>query len=108
MKSGWKQRASVVADVARALAASAPPSRGLPFFGLDHPSGTPLSLLDALAARGIFRKYEHVLDLGGGLGASARYLAARLGCTATATARLPEEAAAAASLTARAGLDWQV
>ena len=104
----WADRVEAILDVTRAAGASAPPPPGLPFFGLDHPSGTPLVFLEDLATRGIFRKYEHVLDLGGGLGATTRYLVARLGCTATATGPTFETAHAGRTLTARAGLDWQV
>lgn len=104
----WAERATAMIDVAREATASGPPSRGAPFFGLDHPSGTPFGTIDGLATRGIFRKYEHVLDLGAGLGATSRYLTTRLGCTATATAASPAEARAGRLLTARAGLDWQV
>jgi SAM-dependent methyltransferase len=105
---GWGRRAAAILDVARAAAAESPPPRGRAFFDLDHRSGTPLAVVDQLASRGIFRKYEHVLDLGGGLGATTRYMASRLGCTATATGRSREEAAAGRLLTARASLDWQV
>ena len=104
----WRARGDAILDVARGLAEAGPAPRGRPFFGLDHPSGTPLALVEDLATRGIFRKYEHVLDLGAGLGATTRYLTTRLGCTATATAASPEEAAAGRLLTARATLDWQV
>ncbi len=104
----WLARATAIVDVARAAASAAPPVRGRWFFGVDHCSGTPLELVDQLASRGIFRKYEHVLDLGGGLGATTRYMATRLGCTATATARSAGEAAAGRLLTARADLESQV
>ena len=104
----WQERVAAILDVARDLRAAGPQPQGRPFFGLDHRTGTPLRLIDDLATRGIFRKYEHVLDLGAGLGATTRYLTSRLGCTATATARLPGEAAAGRLLTARAALDWQV
>jgi SAM-dependent methyltransferase len=103
----WAARAAAIVDVARSVGAVRPARPGHPFFGIDH-AGPPLELVDELATRGIFRKYEHVLDLGGGLGATTRYMAARLGCTATATARTEPEAAAARLLTQRAGLDWQV
>jgi ubiquinone/menaquinone biosynthesis C-methylase UbiE len=99
--------AAAIGDVARAVANGGPSPRGLPYFGLDHASGTRLGLLDELAAHGIFRKYEHVLDLGGGLGASTRYLASRLGCTATATGSAAE-ARGGRLLTERVGLDRKV
>src|SRR6185436_5858480 len=104
----WQERVAAILDVARDLRAAGPLPQGRPFFGLDHRTGTPLRLIDDLATRGIFRKYEHVLDLGAGLGATTRYLTSRLGCTATATATRPDQAAAGRVLTARAALDWQV
>jgi ubiquinone/menaquinone biosynthesis C-methylase UbiE len=104
----WARRAVAIADVARASAAGGPPPPTHPYFALDHRSTTPLALVDDIATRGIFRKYEHVLDFGGGLGATTRYMTRRLGCTATATARSRAEVTAARGLTARAGLDWQV
>jgi len=64
----WAERAAALVDVVREVAATGPPPKGRPFFGLDHRSGTALELVEDLATRGIFRKYEHVLDLGGGLG----------------------------------------
>jgi SAM-dependent methyltransferase len=97
---------ATIMDVARARAPGGPFPRGLPYLGLDHRSGTALRLLDELSSRGIFRKYEHVLDLGSGLGATTRYLVARLGCSATGTAPTAHEAAMAHTLTQRAGLDW--
>jgi cyclopropane fatty-acyl-phospholipid synthase-like methyltransferase len=100
--------AAAIVALVRAHAANTPRPRGLPWLGLEHASGTGFHLLDALAERGIFRKYEHVLDLGGGLGATSRWLAARLGCEVVATADSADEAAAAAELTRRAGLAAQV
>jgi SAM-dependent methyltransferase len=100
--------AAAIVGLVRAHAASTPRPRGLPWLGLEHASGTGFHLLDALAERGIFRKYEHVLDLGAGLGATSRWLAARLGCEVVATADSADEAAAAAGLTRRAGLAAQV
>jgi SAM-dependent methyltransferase len=96
--------AAHIQEIARAHAASAPPPRGLPYLGLEHPSGTGFHLLDALSTRGIFRKYELVLDLGAGLGGTSRWLAARLGCEVVVTAPDPDEAAAGNELTRRAGL----
>jgi SAM-dependent methyltransferase len=104
----WIARATAIVDVARSAAAVAPPVRDRAFFGLDHRTATALALVDQLASRGIFRKYEHVLDLGGGIGGTTRYLTSRLGCTATATARTAGEALAGRLLTSRASLDRQV
>jgi cyclopropane fatty-acyl-phospholipid synthase-like methyltransferase len=100
--------AAVIHELVRAHAAKTPAPRGLPYLGLEHASGTGFHLLDALAARGIFRKYELVLDLGAGLGASSRWLASRLGCEVVGTTADPAEATAAAFLTRRAGLANQV
>jgi SAM-dependent methyltransferase len=100
--------AAVIQELVRAHAASAPPPRALPYLGLEQRSGTGFHLLDALAARGIFRKYEHVLDLGAGLGGTSRWLAARLGCEVVGTASSAAEAAAGSELTRRARLGAQV
>jgi sarcosine/dimethylglycine N-methyltransferase len=100
--------AAAIADLVRAHRTSAPPPRGLPYLGLEQASGTAFHLLDALAARGIFRKYERVLDLGAGLGATSRWLAARLGCEVIGTADDIAEALAGNDLTRRAGLAAQV
>ena len=54
--------AALLLDLVRGLTASTPPPRGLPYLGLEPASGTGFHLLDALSARGIFRKYELVLD----------------------------------------------
>jgi SAM-dependent methyltransferase len=99
---------ALVEELARAHRATSPPPRGLPYLALEHASGTGLHLLDALAARGIFRKYELVLELGAGLGVASRWLAARLGCEVVGTASDGEEATVAAELTRRAGLAAQV
>jgi len=99
--------------LARAIEATvraehAPTPRGAPFLALDHPSGTALELLAALAAHGIFRKYERVLELGTGLGAAARWIAARLGCDVLGVATDSGGARAATLLTRRARLGAQV
>jgi len=94
----------LIAAAARDHARGSPPPRGVPFFGLDHASGSAIGLLDALASHGIFRKYERVLDLSGHLGMSSRWLAAVLGCTAVATAPSVPAATAAYALTKASGL----
>jgi SAM-dependent methyltransferase len=94
-------------ELARALTAAGPPPPALPYLGMDKPTDTGFHLLDGLAGRGIFRKYEIVLDVGSALGSSARWLAARLGCEVVATATA-EEAAVARALTRRTGLAAQV
>ena len=71
--------AATIEELTRRLTAAAPAPRGLPYLGLERPSGSGVQLLEALSTHGIFRKYELVLDLGGGLGATARWLAGRLG-----------------------------
>jgi SAM-dependent methyltransferase len=93
-----------IAAAARGHAESTPPPRGAPFFALDHRSGSALELWGALASHGIFRKYERVLDLSSHLGASSRWLAAMLGCTAVSIAPGECEAAAASALTRMSGL----
>jgi sarcosine/dimethylglycine N-methyltransferase len=85
-----------------------PAPRGLPCFGLESTSGTGSHLLDALAAHGIFRKYETVLDLAGGIGGTGRWLARRLGCTAMVTADTAATADAGARLTRLVRLRGQV
>jgi sarcosine/dimethylglycine N-methyltransferase len=100
--------AAIIEDTARRLTAGAPPPRGLPYLGLESTSGTGSHLLDELSAHGIFRKYELVLDLAGGLGGTGRWLAGRRGCTAVVTAAHPAVAAAGAVLTRRARLRSQV
>jgi ubiquinone/menaquinone biosynthesis C-methylase UbiE len=85
-----------------------PAPRGLPCFGLESTSGTGSHLLDALAAHGIFRKYETVLDLAGGIGGTGRWLAARLGCAAVVTADAGATAVAGRRLTRLTRLRGQV
>jgi SAM-dependent methyltransferase len=106
--SGTPDRLATAIDaLVRELRALSPAPRGLPHLGLELASGTGLHLLDALAARGIFRKYELVLDLGAGLGGASRWLAARLGCEVVATGDV-DEAAAGRRLTRAARLSSQV
>lgn len=100
--------AALIQEMVRGHAATAPPPRTLPYLGLERASGTGLHLLDALSARGIFRKYEVVLDVGADLGATSRWLAARLGCEVVATTTSRTDAAAGALLTRRARLAGQV
>ena len=85
-------------DLVRGLTASTPPPRGLPYLGLEHPSGTGFHLLDALSARGIFRKYELVLEVGAGLGGRARWLATRYGCEVVGATLTLAEATAGTEL----------
>src|SRR5438552_19140454 len=85
--------AALIETLVRTHRASTPPPRGLPYLGLEHASGTGFHLLDALSARGIFRKYELVLDVGAGLGGRARWLATRFGCEVVGATLTVEEAA---------------
>lgn len=94
----------LVREIAGRAAASGPLPRGWSHLGLDHPSPTSLGQLVGLARHGIFRKYEQVLVLAGGLGAPARWAAAQLGCTAISTTPSHREAALGGALTAEAGL----
>src|SRR5437867_12530024 len=84
--------AAAIETLARAHKAAAPLPRGLPYLGLEYPSGTGFHLLDALAARGIFRKHEFVLDLGAGLCGTSRRLVARPGCAVVGRAASRAEA----------------
>jgi len=93
---------AAIQEVVRARALPAP--RGLPYLGLEHPSGTNLNLLHTLSTRGIFRKYELVLDVEAGLGATSRWLAQRLGCEVVGTTASAREALAAGDLARRARL----
>ncbi len=99
--------AATIDELVREHRATSPTPRALPHLGLELASGTGFHLLDALAARGIFRKYELVLDLGAGLGGAARWLAARLGCEVIGTTS-PAEAEAGWRLTRSARLSAQV
>jgi sarcosine/dimethylglycine N-methyltransferase len=81
-----------------------PAPRGLPYLGLEQPSGTSADLLHLLSTRGIFRKYELVLDVDAGLGGTARWLAQRLGCEVVGAVRSAHQGAAAADLSRRARL----
>src|SRR5881628_2852606 len=94
--------ATLIEALVRTHRAAAPPPRALPYLGLEHASGTGFHLLDALAARGIFRKYELVLDLGAGLGGTSRWLASRLGCEVVGITPDVAEAAAGTELCLRA------
>lgn len=93
---------AAIQDVVRERAL--PPPRGLPYLGLEHASGTNLDLLHTLSTRGIFRKYELVLDVEAGLGGTSRWLAQRLGCEVIGTSRSAREAGAATDLGRRARL----
>src|SRR5437773_2248885 len=101
------ERLHVALPTGRAHKAATPAPRGLQCLGLERASGTGFHLLDALAARGIFRKYELVLDLSAGLGGTSRWLAARLGCEVVGTAASRAEAEAGEALARRAGLSPQ-
>lgn len=96
--------AAAVAEAVREVTRSTPAPRGLPFFGIDLPEGCGERLLDRLCDLGIFRVYERVLDLGGGLGGAARWLVRRRGCRVTTAAGDRETASASALLTRRAHL----
>ncbi len=99
--------AAVIDDFVRRLGQSPPPP-GLPYLALEYASGTATHLLDGLSTHGIFRKYEQVLDLAGGLGATGRWLAGRRGCTVVVTAADASDATGGVALTRRAGLRGRV
>jgi SAM-dependent methyltransferase len=100
--------AATIDELTRRLTAAVPAPRGLPYLGLERPSGSGVQLLETLSTHGIFRKYELVLDLDGGLGPTARWLVGRLGCTAVVTTRNADTAHAGRTLTRRARLQGQV
>ncbi len=100
--------AALIADVAREVARTSPPLRERPYFDLDCLEPLAVPLLERLTTAGIFRKYEHVLDLATGLGGAARWLARSRGCRVVGIARTAAQAGAAALLSARAGLVDQV
>ncbi len=97
---------AAIQEVVRAH--SLPTPRGFPYLGLEHASGTSVDLLHTLSTRGIFRKYELVLDVEAGLGGSSRWLAQRLGCEVVGTAAAAHEAVAATDLARRARLSAHV
>ena len=92
---------ALVNALVRSLVATAPAPRILPGLGVEPASGTGHHLLDGLSARGIFRKYELVLQMGAGLGGHARWMAGRLGCEVVGTTETAAEAAAGMELTQR-------
>lgn len=95
---------ALVREIASRAAAAGPLPRGWGLLGLDHVGTTSLEQLAGVARHGIFRKYEQVLFLEGGLGAPARWAATQLGCTAISTTRSRVEASHGGRLTASAGL----
>src|SRR3989442_3011639 len=96
--------AAAIETLVRAHKAATPAPRGLQYLGLERASGTGFHLLDALAARGIFRKYELVLDLGAGLGGTSRWLPARLGWEGLRTAPSLPAAGSGEAVTRRPAL----
>jgi SAM-dependent methyltransferase len=99
-----RRRAEALADASTIVARRIPAPRGLPFYGLDHPPGILERALAELSDLGIFRVYSHVVDLTGGLGGPARWLARRNACRVTLVEENEEMAGAAAVLTERAFL----
>jgi len=99
---------TAIIDVTRELARSVPPPRGAPYFYLDAEVTYDFRVLDALCARGIFRKYEFALDIGSGLGGRARWLAARSGCRIVGVDPRPSAVVAATTLNRRAHMDEHV
>ena len=100
--------ATLIADVAREVGRTTPPPRERPYFDLDCLEPLAVPLLGRLTTAGIFRKYEHVLDLATALGGAARWLARSHGCRVLGVARTAPQAAAASLLSTRANLDDQV
>ena len=100
--------ARALARAATEITRRSPAPRERPFFALDHPAGTATKLLDRLSELGIFRHYEHVLDVGAGLGGPARWLARRRGCSVVSVDRSRDRAVANGLLVRRAHLTSQV
>ncbi len=100
--------AATIIDVTRDLMRTVPAPRTAPYFYLDSDATYDPQVLDALCARGIFRKYEFALDIGSGLGGRTRWLAARFGCRVLGLDPRPAMVAAAALLNRRARRDDQV
>jgi hypothetical protein len=94
----------LVREITDHAAGGGPLPRGWRHLGLDHVGLASLDQLAGLARHGIFRKYEQVLFIEGGLGAPARWAAAQLGCTAITTTRSRAEAMLGGAMTAAAGL----
>jgi SAM-dependent methyltransferase len=99
---------AIVNALVRTLVATAPAPRILPGLGVEPASGTGHHLLDGLSARGIFRKYELVLQMGAGFGGPARWMAGRLGCEVVGTTETAAEAAAGMELTQRSAARGKV
>ena len=103
-----RRYAAALAAATNEITRRTPAPRDLPYFAQDHPEGTRAKRLDRLSELGIFRIYEHVLDLSAGLGGPARWLARRRGCSVVSFDRSPERAAASRLLVRRAHLDAAV
>ena len=99
-----ERAARAIATATNELVRRNPAPRDFPFFALDHGEGSGGKLLDRLSELGIFRHYEHVLDLGRGLGGPARWLARRRGCSVVTVAERRDEASAGRLLVERAHL----
>src|SRR5258706_7771219 len=100
--------ARAIATATNEITRRSPAPRDFPFFGLDHPDGCGGKLLDRLSELGIFRFYEHVLDLSRGLGGPARWLVRRRGCSVVSLAESMDEVRASRLLTERAHLQSEV
>jgi SAM-dependent methyltransferase len=75
---------------------------------LDHFHGRGLKATREMAALLAPRPGERVLDIGGGIGGPARWLAARFGCHVTSLDLTPEFCRAAEALNAATGLSERV
>lgn len=99
--------AGAVAETVKEMSRRSPAPRDMPFLRLDLPAGCGGRLLERLSELGIFRVYERVLEVGGGLGGASRWLARRRGCRVLAVEERADLAAASAMLATRADLGAQ-
>jgi len=100
--------AATIVDVTRQLARSLPVPRAAPYFFLDSGVVYDLRVFDGLSERGIFRKYEFVLDVGCGMGGRSRWLARRMSCQILGVDSSLGAVQAARTLNQRAHMEAQV
>ncbi|MGK7871656.1 class I SAM-dependent methyltransferase [Falsiroseomonas sp. E2-1-a20] len=98
----------IAARILAALRAAEAPVTPDALAPLDHFHGRGLKATREMAALLDPRPGERVLDIGGGIGGPARWLAARFGCHVTSVDLTPEFCRAAEALNAATGLSERV